>query len=127
MKKVTRLFIQAVMVSAMLSITGCVVAPVQSDAGYHSHDKGYGPPSHAPAHGHRYNHQGQDVVYDSSLGVYLVVGYPNYYLYDNYYYKRDRDHWSYSRYLNRGWHDYKDNKLPPGLSRKYESRKKRQR
>src|SRR5262245_11687981 len=47
----------------------------------------HGPPPWAPAHGHRRHHQRAyqhrdatvDMVFDSGLGVYVVVGLPNYY------------------------------------------------
>jgi hypothetical protein len=123
MKDAAGLFVQIFIIGAMLSLTGCLVVPVQSDAGYRAYDEGYESLSYAPANGHRYNHQGHEVVYDSNLGVYQVSGYPDYYLYDDNYYRRERDHWSYSRDLDRGWRDYTDNRLPPALSSRYSSRK----
>jgi len=51
-----------------LALTGC--------AGYtgFGYGPGYGPPAHAPANGYRYKYQGHDMVYDSGLGVYVVIG-----------------------------------------------------
>lgn len=115
MKGLHKFPIMAVILSAVLVVSGCVVYPANTDAGY-------GPASRAPAHGYRYNHQGHDVVYDSSLGVYVVVGMQDYYLYDNNYYKYDHDRWYYSRDIDRGWRDYNENRLPPGLAKKYARR-----
>lgn len=112
MKGLCKFSIMAVMISAVLVVSGCVVYPAHNGAGY-------GPPPHAPAHGYRHKYQGHDVIYDSNLGVYAVVGWQNYYFYDNNYYKRDNDRWYYSRDLDRDWREYKEDKLPPGLARQY--------
>ena len=112
MNGLNKLLMMAIMLSAILVVSGCTVYPVH-------HDEGYGPPPHAPAHGYRYKHQGHDVVYDSKLGVYVVVGLQNYYFYDNYYYRHDDNHWYYSPYLDKDWRDYKEGKLPPGLAKKH--------
>ncbi len=62
--------------------------PVVVDEGH-----GHGPPPWAPAHGYRRNHQRAyqhrdatvDLAFDSGLGVYVVVGLPNYYYWDGFY------------------------------------------
>ena len=112
MKGLSRIFITAVIIGAVLMVSGCAVYTAR-------YDEGYGPPPHAPAHGYRYKHQGHDVVYDSNLNVYVVVGLQDYYFYNNYYYKYDHDRWYYSKDLDRDWRDYKESKLPPGLAKKY--------
>jgi len=112
MQGLIKFSIMAVMISAVLVISGCVVYPAHSSAGY-------GPPPHAPAHGYRYNYQGHDVVYDSNLGVYIVVGLQDYYFYDNNYYRYSNNRWYYSRDLDRDWRDYDDKRLPPGLAKRY--------
>ncbi len=112
MKRLTMFSQMAVLAGAVLMISGCAVYPAQ-------YGQGYGPPSRAPAHGYRYNHQGHDAVYDPALGVYVVVGLQNYYLYNDSYYRYDRGQWYSSRNIDRGWHNYSADKLPPGLAKKY--------
>ena len=99
---------------ALLVASGCAVYP----AHYHD-ERSYGPPPHAPAHGYRAKYQNHELVYDSRLGAYIVVGLPDYYFYDGHYYRHDHDSWYYSRYIDRDWHGYNERKLPPGLAKKY--------
>ena len=82
-------------------------------------NRGYGPPPHAPAHGYRQHYNDHDFVYDSNLGVYLVVGYPDYYYLDNSYYRHSNDGWYYSQRADRDWQAYNQDRLPPGLAKKY--------
>jgi hypothetical protein len=102
------------MLGWFLLLTGCSYYPV------YGHNNGYGPPSHAPAHGYRYKHQGHDLVYDSGLGAYVVVGMTGVYFYDGIYYRYTRDHWYYTRDLGKNWRlNRGDRGLPPGLAKKY--------
>jgi hypothetical protein len=104
-----------VFISSALTLTGCAVYP----AHHHEHDRGYGPPPHAPAHGYRAQYHNHDLVFDASLGVYIVIGLMDYYFLDDHYYHHRHDGWYYSRDLDRDWHPYKEDKLPPGLAKKY--------
>lgn len=113
MKGLGKSSIKAAVISAILLVSGCAVYPA------HYHDEGYGPPPHAPAHGYRYKYQGHDFVYDANLGVYLIIGYADYYFRDNFYYRHRDDGWYYSRQFDRDWQSYKQDKLPPGLVKKY--------
>ncbi|MEE9551944.1 MAG: hypothetical protein V3V89_02760, partial [Gammaproteobacteria bacterium] len=70
------------MLGAALTLSGCGVVKVHDD-----HDRGYGPPPHAPAHGYRHKHHGHDLEFDSHLGVYVVVGLASVYFLDGLYYK----------------------------------------
>ena len=112
MKNLSRILISGVIISAFLMVSGCAVYPAR-------YNEGNGPPQNAPAHGYRYKQQGHDLVYDSNLGVYVVVGLPDYYYFNNNYYRYNQNRWYYSKDLNRDWRDYKDSKLPPGLAKKY--------
>ena len=94
-------------------MTGCAVYPA------HNHDYGYGPPPHAPANGYRYRYYDHDLVYDANIGVWVVIGFSDYYFLDNYYYRHRPDGWYYSRNFDRDWAPYRVDKLPPGLARKY--------
>ena len=113
MKDLIKSLTYIVMIGVVLLVTGCAVYPA------HYHDEGYGPPPHAPANGYRYKYQGHDFVYDANLGVYIVLGYADYYFLDNFYYRHRNDGWYYSRKFDRDWQQYKQDKLPPGLAKKY--------
>lgn len=114
MKQTNVVLLITVLLSTVLVLTGCH---------YHrpySPGRGYGPPPHAPAHGYRAKQHGHDLVYDSSLGVYVVVGLPGVYYHDGLYYRYRDDHWYYSGDLDRDWRDYGgDRRLPPGLAKKH--------
>ena len=63
-----------------------------------AHRRRYGgPPPHAPAHGYRQKHRrsGADLVFDSGLGVYVVVGLGHYFYRDRFYRWRN-DAWQIS-------------------------------
>lgn len=112
-------YLSGIMLSGLLlSGTGCAVYP----AHHHHYDNGYGPPPHAPAHGYRAKYQGHDLVYDSNLGVYVIIGLQDYYYGDGYYYRHTDDHWYYSKDLDNHWDNYDDRQLPPGLAKKYYSK-----
>lgn len=102
------------LVASVFTVTGCAVYPV------HDHGRSYGPPPHAPAHGYRYKYDAHDLVYDSNLGVYLVIGYPGYYFLDDSYYRYNNDGWYYSKQVDRNWQQYRQGRLPPGLAKKYQ-------
>ncbi len=84
--------------------------------------EGRGPPPHAPAHGYRHKHHvhGADVelVFDSGLGLYVVVGWPGHYWYDGYYYREVDGAWQLSVRLDTGWSAAPAKRLPPGLAKK---------
>ena len=81
----------------------------------------HGPPPHAPAHGyrHKHQHQGQDLefVFDSDLGVYIVVGVPDRYYWNGYYLRIDGDQWYASLNLNSEWKPRSDDSLPTGMKK----------
>lgn len=80
----------------VLLLSGCVA---------HPHHYGYeqGPPPHAPAHGYRAKHRHHDLVYDSHLGVYVVLGYDDHYYLDDHYYRFHDGFWLHSRHLDDDW------------------------
>ena len=102
-------------VQGMLSIgigaaaAACVYDPYPDDGG---------PPRNAPAHGPSYRHpDGVDLSYDQGLGVYVVVGRPNYYYWDRQYFRYYGDRWQRSARLEGRWSDSDIRSLPPGLQR----------
>lgn len=92
---------------------GCVMVPA------HTHDPGYGPPPHAPAHGYRAKYHEHELVFDAGLGVYVVVGLPEVYFLDGVYLRYGDGHWHHSKHADRDWEPHDDRKLPPGLAKKH--------
>jgi hypothetical protein len=89
-------------------------------------DEGHGPPPWAPAHGYRrkYEHAYQhrdstvDLVFDSGLGVYIVVGIPNYYYWNGTYVRLNGTSWSRAPYLDARWTPCSEDELPGNLRSK---------
>jgi hypothetical protein len=76
----------------------------------------HGPPPHAPAHGYRHKtDQGVDIVFDSSLGLYIVAGARDHYYYDGSYYRRAGDRWEVSLRFDGAWKAISVAALPTGL------------
>jgi hypothetical protein len=77
---------------------------------------GNGPPAHAPAHGYR-NKQvcGVEIVFDSGRGVYIVVGMPDHYYHDGYFYRLRAGAWEMSLKPDTGWASVSMGSLPSGL------------
>ncbi len=84
---------------------------------------GGGPPPWAPAHGYRRKHQRAyhghsgtvDLVFDSGLGVYVVVGIPNYYYWDGVYLRLSAGQWLRAPYLDAPWAPCPPDRLPGKL------------
>lgn len=72
-------------------LAGCVVVGAPAGRHYDS-----GPPPHAPAHGYRMKHHGHEHVYDSELGVYVVLGLSNVWFLDGSYFRIAGDRWEVS-------------------------------
>jgi hypothetical protein len=87
---------------------------------------GHGPPPWAPAHGYRHKHQRAyqshsgtvDLVFDSGLGVYVVVGLPNYYYWDGWYLRLDAGRWVQAPHLDSRWSPCPVDRVPGGLRAK---------
>ncbi|HEU4365629.1 MAG TPA: hypothetical protein VFT13_09220 [Candidatus Krumholzibacteria bacterium] len=77
-----------------------------------------GPPDHAPAHGYRKKHGGDNVilVYDSKLKVYAVDNHRDCYYSAGQYFRIDGSSWQFSVSIDGPWRVVKiDSDLPPGL------------
>ena len=120
MKGLSKILVTTVLTGAILMASGCAVYP-DEQGGY---GRNYGPPPRTANDGYQQSYGGHNVRYDSHLGVYLVVGMPDYYYQNNQYYRydRNRNRWYHSRDLNKGWRNYDERKLPPGLAKKYSKR-----
>jgi hypothetical protein len=78
-----------------------------------------GPPAHAPAHGYRRKHvQGVDLVFDSGLGVYVVVGLSDHYYHDGYFFRVHGGIWERCPKPDGHWKVVSANSLPIGLKAK---------
>jgi len=89
---------------------------------------GHGPPAHARAHGYRRKQvAGMELVYDSGLGVYIVVGLPNHYYHDGYFYRLSGTLWEVSLQPSSGWASVSGKSLPPGLQAKAKGKGKHKR
>ncbi len=79
-----------------------------------------GPPPHAPAHGyrHKHGHHGVELVFDSQLGVYMVVGWDDVFFLGDHFYRIVDGGWQISARLDGGWAHMHPAKLPRGLGKK---------
>ncbi|MDX1573745.1 MAG: hypothetical protein R3341_06925 [Methylophaga sp.] len=100
-----KLLLLMMLLSSMM-VSGCVR--------HHYDEPGYsrgGPPPHAPAHGYRHKHSNDDLVFDSGLGVYVVLGRPDYYFWDNRYFRYRDGYWQHAVDLDGRW--YRDDGYVP--------------
>lgn len=81
-----------------------------------------GPPPWAPAHGHRHRHQGVDLVFDTGLGVYGVVGLPGVYFHRNQYLRLQAGTWQRAVRADGPWLVVSTRKVPPGLHKHFAHR-----
>lgn len=102
--------------TAIAGLTACI--PV-----YHGHGRGYdqGPPAHAPAHGYRRQLHGHELSFDHGLGVYVVIGSPGWYYWDDYYWRLRDGIWVRAVAFDGPWLVVADTHrhLPPGLAKKH--------
>ena len=111
---------------------GCVVHPHHPVVVHEA-----GPPPWAPAHGQRNkqpkhpkhskhpNQQGDDakLVFDTGLGVYLVVDLPDHYFFEGRYFRHHKGGWLVSAKLEGPWVVGKSKDLPPGLRKRDEAKR----
>lgn len=104
----------------VVTLSGCVAIPVHGRS-----DGGHGPPPHAPAHGYRHHHQGAKLAFDSNLGVYVVVGYPDRFYADGHFLRLHAGSWHVSSSLLGPWTPSPSRFVPPGLRSTHPSNAKR--
>ena len=99
------------------ALSACfVVAPDRAPAPGHKHSRGHGPPPHAPAHGYRAKTpQGVNIVFDTQLGVYVVVDLPDRYWIDDRFFRKGSSGWTVSASLDGPWKACATADLPKGL------------
>jgi hypothetical protein len=105
---------------ALLMVASCLTLEA-----YHTPGKkrGHGPPPHAPAHGYRCKLPSKvEVVFDSNCGVYVVVGLEKHFWLNGQYYRFCNGQWEVSMTIESGWEVVREEKLPPGLCKKYKDK-----
>lgn len=112
----------AIAFTVALSLAGCH----QYVDIYPDHGPGYGrdrggPPDHAPAHGYRKKYHDHDLMFDSGVGVYVVVGSPGFYFWDDFYWRLRDGIWIRASAFDGPWLVVEDtyHRLPPGLAKKH--------
>jgi len=113
-----RFLFSVALLGAFLLSSGCVV--VDGHRGPHRDAGVYesGPPPHAPAHGYRHTHRGRDLVFDSSLGVYVVVGLPDLWFFDGSYFRWYRERWEVGVDVDGPWRAARERSVPMRLREK---------
>jgi hypothetical protein len=95
------------------------------------HEDRGGPPPHAPAHGYRHKHKHRrghvDLVFDSGLGVYVVVGWPGHFFHDGRYYRYAERRWHSCDDLRGRWTVVAVERVPPRLAAHYAGKHKKHR
>ena len=72
-----------------------------------------GPPPHAPAHGYRHKHPGgRELVFDSGLGVYVVMDMSDIFFLDNLFIRYQQDYWQVAIKLDGPWRRAKEKEVP---------------
>lgn len=87
-----------------------------------------GPPAHAPAHGYsrkaghvrEARHEKVDLVFDSGLGVHVVVGHPATYWYADRYLRWASGTWQVSTRVDGGWTTIRYDAVPAKLVAKHD-------
>lgn len=119
MDRFVRISIVVVLLAGSIAVFGCsrtVVHKGRSSKTETAEADKPGPPPHAPAHGYRHKHSnGVVLVYESSIGVYVVSGYRDVYFYKNSYYRMHKNRWQASHRVDGPWRQSSDKKVPPGL------------
>ncbi len=106
---------------AALALSGCFAVATSSGPGPGpapgpGKSQGHGPPPHAPAHGYRAKTpQGVEVVFDTQVGVYVVINVPGSYWLDDRYYRKAPKGWLWSASFEGPWEVCVEANLPAGL------------
>jgi hypothetical protein len=117
----------------LLFLTLCFTAASSGCVIHHHHERPpgsqkvvvqkSGPPPHAPAHGYRHKHRSAhgdvQLVFDSGLGVYVIVDVPDHYFHGDRYFKHVKGVWYTSERLDRDWVVISARKVPAGLAKRY--------
>jgi len=75
----------------------------------------HSPPPHAPAHGYRHKHKKQNLIFDTGVGVYVVVGLLDHYFHNDRYYRYRKGIWETTKTLEGLWRKTTEHDLPVKL------------
>jgi hypothetical protein len=85
-----------------------------------------GPPPWAPAHGYRHKHEsGVELVFDSGLGVYVVLGHDGYYFHKDRFYHYTDGKWFRSVSFTTSWGAVRIDDVPARLRVKHVKKSKK--
>lgn len=118
-----RLFLSALLLGSAGGL-GCVIAAPPPLAVVPAPEAHGGPPDHAPAWGYRRNHReeaddGMTLRFDPTLGVNVVVGYPDLYFTDGVFLRFSSGAWQASARLDGPWRMRAEAAVPAGLRAHY--------
>ena len=107
-------------VATLCLTAACSNSPSRSDVYVAPKATAGGPPAHAPAHGyrnkeHKQRYKGVDLVFDTGLGVYVVVDMDEYFFDNGSFYRYRDNNWEVSIDIDRGWMIVASSKIPHGL------------
>lgn len=106
----------AIFLCVFFTLTSCTRHHHPASYSTSKSKKSNGPPPHAPAHGYRHKHQhGVELVYNSELGVYVVIGFPDHYFCQDHYFRLAGENWEISTHITGPWIVAENNVLPAGL------------
>ena len=102
---------------AALLLSGCVVVHHEDKRPAPVVVQKPGPPPHAPAHGYRKKHKqdGVELVFDSRIGVYVVVGRDDCWWKDDSYYRWRDGVWFTAVHVSGPWRVIEVNVVPDPL------------
>ncbi|MCH7548271.1 MAG: hypothetical protein IH969_01830 [Candidatus Krumholzibacteriota bacterium] len=124
MTRIARFAVIAVILAASIAVFGCSRTVIIKHGGSsHVSDKHNGPPPHAPAHGYRHKHSdGVTLVFQASLGVYVVSGHRDVYFHKDRYYRIYNGGFQTSKKVKGPWNKTSSKKVPKGLQKEFTSR-----
>ncbi|MBM4382278.1 MAG: hypothetical protein FJ091_02800 [Deltaproteobacteria bacterium] len=106
---------------ALLALSLSSLACVVETGGHAPHRAAVrrpGPPPHAPAHGYRHKHHDHDLVFDSALGVYVVVDLRDVWFLDGSYFRIVGDRWEIAVGASGPWRALAYERVPAKLYKK---------
>jgi hypothetical protein len=107
----------ALPIALLVGCVGSTAVRYDSHPHYEYSDVYYrtGPPPHAPAHGYRHHYHNHDMIYDSGIRAYIIVGMPDYYYDNGFYFRYSNIGWQFSGSLNDGWKVTDERRVPRTL------------
>ena len=114
-----RLFVSLAALVSLVTSVGCQGVIVLPGTPESVVVKKPGPPSHAPAHGHRRKHAGADLRFDPQLGVYVVFGHRDLYFHNGSFIRIHGSTWQVSHSIGGPWEPRPADWVPRGLHRKH--------